>query len=123
VVRERTARELFEPFVLSDGELDADDFTLELAQQLREAGPWGQGFAEPLFDNRFELDSWRVVGDKHWRLQLRLHGLDHPVEAMLFNAEPGSTPPSHFRAAYQLEVNNWNGRESVQLMVRHFQTV
>ena len=120
-VRARTQPELFDPVLLTDGELAAADLCLDLARQLRHAGPWGQGFAEPLFDNRFELASWRLVGSKHWRLDLRMRGLDHPVQAILFNAEPGATPPPMFRAAYQLDINEWNGRESVQLVVRHLQ--
>ncbi|MBX3693206.1 single-stranded-DNA-specific exonuclease RecJ [Dokdonella sp.] len=121
VVRERTARELFDPVLYSDGELEPADICLELAQQLRAAGPWGQGFAEPLFDNVFELDSWRIVGGRHWRLDLRLPGCTGVIEAILFNAEAGSAPPPRFRAAYQLDVNEWNGRQRVQLVVRHLQ--
>ncbi len=121
VVRERSARELFEPVVLSDGELGPDDLDLALAQALRYAGPWGQGFAEPQFDNHFELDGWRLVGERHWRLRLRMEGRAETVEAMLFNAEPGATPPSRLRAVYALDVNAWNGRESLQLVVRHFE--
>ncbi len=122
VVRERAAAELFEPILLTDGELDAPDFTLDLARELRFAGPWGQGFAEPIFENAFEVDSWRLVGSKHWKLRLRLGGQTGVIDAMLFNAEPGSSPPPTFRAAYQLEINEWNGHESLQLILRHVET-
>lgn len=121
VVRERSAPELFEPILLSDGELEPADLCVDLARQLREAGPWGQGFAEPLFDNRFEVTSWRLVGGRHWRLDLRMPGCSAAIEAMLFNAEAGQVPPARFRAAYQLDVNEWNGRERVQLILRHFE--
>lgn len=119
VVRERSAPELFQPVVLSDGELEPADLCLELAHALRAAGPWGQGFPEPVFDNRFELASWRLVGGRHWRLDLRMAGTVTSAEAMLFNAEPGQIPPQRFRAAYQLDVNEWNGRQRVQLILRH----
>lgn len=121
VVRERAAPELFEPILISDGELSCDDFNLDLARELRFAGPWGQGFAEPMFDNTFELESWRLVGARHWKLKLRLTGYAGIVEAMLFNAEPGETPPPLFRAAFQLDINEWNGRESLQLILRHLE--
>jgi single-stranded-DNA-specific exonuclease len=121
VVRERVATELFEPILLSDGELGSEDFNLGLASELRYAGPWGQGFAEPIFDNVFTLDSWRLVGARHWKLKLRPLGQSISVEAMLFNAEPGATPPETFRAAYQLDINEWNGRESLQLILRHIE--
>jgi len=119
VVRERAVPELFEPVVFSDGELQAADLCLELARALRAAGPWGQGFPEPLFDNRFELVSWRIVGGRHWRLDLRLDGAADVAEAILFNADAGLSPPPRFRAAYQLDVNEWNGRERLQLILRH----
>jgi single-stranded-DNA-specific exonuclease len=122
VVRERTAAELFEPIVMSDGELEPADFSLALARELRYAGPWGQGFGEPVFDNCFELESWRMVGERHWRLQLRLAGRDLPIEAMLFNAEPGAQPPSRLRAVYQLDINDWNGRETLRLLLRHIES-
>ena len=121
VVRERAAANLFEPVLLSDGELAADDFTLDLARELRFAGPWGQAFAEPLFDNAFELESWRRVGTRHWKLKLRPCGHAAPVDAILFNAEPGTTTPTLFRAAFQLDINEWNGRESLQLILRHLE--
>lgn len=119
VVRERSAAELFEPVLYTDGELEPADFSLDLAHELRRAGPWGQGFAEPVFDNPFEVESWRLVGGRHWRLNLRHAGLARPLEAVLFNPEPGATPPPRLRAAYQLDVNEWNGRESLQLLIRH----
>ena len=121
VVRERAAAELFEPILISDGELTHADFSLDLARELRFAGPWGQGFAEPVFDNAFELESWRLVGNRHWKLKLRLGGHGGLIDAMLFNAEPGDKPPQAFRAAYQLDINEWNGRESLQLILRHLE--
>ncbi|MBN8480501.1 MAG: single-stranded-DNA-specific exonuclease RecJ [Xanthomonadales bacterium] len=123
VVRERTDAALFEPVLLSDGELAPADFDLALARQLRDAGPWGQGFPEPLFDNAFELASWRLAGGRHWRLDLRLPGHAGTVEAILFNAEPAVSPPARCRALYQLDVNEWNGRERVQLVIRHLQPI
>ncbi len=119
VVRERASADLFEPILMTDGELEGADFNLDLARVLRFAGPWGQGFAEPVFDNAFELDSWRLVGERHWKLKVRMSGQTGVVDAMLFNADPGAIPPSAFRAAYQLDINEWNGRESLQLIFRH----
>ncbi|HPN79488.1 MAG: single-stranded-DNA-specific exonuclease RecJ [Dokdonella sp.] len=119
VIRTRAAAELFDPVVWTDGELEPTDFCLELASLLRFAMPWGQSFDEPLFDNVFALDSWRVVGNAHWRLGLRLAGLERPIEAMLFNADAGARPPDRLRAVYQLDINDWNGRESLRLILRH----
>ncbi|HMM66522.1 MAG TPA: single-stranded-DNA-specific exonuclease RecJ [Dokdonella sp.] len=119
VVRARASADLFEPIVQTDGPLEPADFTLSLARELRYAMPWGQGFAEPLFDNHFTLASWRIVGANHWRLQLQVDGLERPLEAMYFNAAAGARPPSRLRGVYQLDVNEWNGRESLRLILRH----
>ena len=55
--------------VLSDGELDAG-ITLAIAREVIEAAPWGQGFAEPIFDGEFEVIDQRILGDKHLKLRL-----------------------------------------------------
>ncbi len=39
--------------VVSDGPLSPAEMTMEVAQLLRDAGPWGQMFPEPLFDGHF----------------------------------------------------------------------
>ena len=70
--------------VVSDGELTPDDMSLPVAELLREAGPWGQGFPEPLFDGWFEIVSQRVVGEKHLKLGLRLPGSTKTMDAIAF---------------------------------------
>ena len=118
------AREMIEPERLqaaihTDGELPPGAFTLELARQLRDAGPWGQGFPEPLFDNAFECTSWKVMGESHLRLGLRdpRDGALH--QAVMFNAYRGEPPPAQLRAVYELGIDDWQGRESVRLLLRH----
>ncbi|MFT3792533.1 MAG: single-stranded-DNA-specific exonuclease RecJ [Rudaea sp.] len=119
VARERIAPEQLDSVLLTDGELGTDDFTLELAEQLRYAGPWGQAFPEPLFDGEFALADWRVVGETHLRLRLLCAGLGAPVEAMWFGGHDGTPPPSRLRAVYALDVNEWNGARKLQLLLRH----
>ena len=55
----------------SDGELQGGEVTVETARILRDAGPWGQGFPEPVFDGEFKIVDLRIVGDKHLKLQLQ----------------------------------------------------
>lgn len=117
----RIAPESLDAVVLTDGELGPADFSLDLAQQLRYAGPWGQGFAEPLFDGVFAVDSWRVVGEKHVRFKLRHPGLTQLLDAIMFNAYEGVAPPEQLRAAFQLDVDEWNGARKLQLVLRHWQ--
>ncbi|WP_347259661.1 DHH family phosphoesterase [Rudaea sp.] len=123
VARERIAPEQLDAVLFTDGELDAGDFTLELAEQLRYAGPWGQAFPEPLFDGEFALVDWRVVGETHLRLRLSSDGLAAPIEAMLFGGYTGAPPPSRLRVAYALDVNEWNGARRLQLLLRHIEAL
>ncbi|HCU54221.1 MAG TPA: single-stranded-DNA-specific exonuclease RecJ [Gammaproteobacteria bacterium] len=105
----------------SDGTLAADDLTLNLAQQLRAAGPWGQGFPEPMFDGEFEVVNQRVVAEKHLKLYLRAAPGADPIEAIAFRALESATLPawSRVRAAYRLDVNEYQGQRTVQLMVEY----
>ena len=105
----------------SDGELDADGFSADAARALRYAAPWGQAFPEPAFDNVFAVESWRAVGERHLRMQLRPERGGDAVEAILFDALDVMPPPARVRALFQLDLNDWNGRERLQLLVRHIE--
>ena len=121
VVRERIAPDALDAVMLTDGELDPEDFSLGLAQQLRYAGPWGQGFPEPLFDGVFVVESWRVLGEKHLRFALRRDGVANALEAVMFNAYTGAPPPARLRTAFSLDANEWQGRYKLQLLLRHIE--
>jgi len=107
--------------VQTDGELDYRDHTLDLAKQLRFAGPWGQAFPSPVFENVFECASWKPMGTKHLRFQLRHEQGGAPLDAVMFSCYDGTPPPQRFRAAYELTVNDWQGRESVRLLITHLE--
>ena len=106
----------------SDGELEPADLSLELAEQLREAGPWGQGFPEPLFDGVFEVTAHRVMKDQHLKLSLRPPGTKRQVEAVAFNRVGDFTPgTARLRVAYKLDANEWRGERRLQLRVEHLE--
>jgi len=123
VARSRIGPEALDSVVLTDGELDVADFSLQLAQQLRYAGPWGQAFPEPAFDGEFELHSWKVIGETHLRLALKRSGMQQVLTAMAFNAFDGAPPPSRMRVVYQLDVDEWSGTPALRLLVRSFEAV
>jgi single-stranded-DNA-specific exonuclease len=102
----------------SDGPLDADDATLALAQALEAAGPWGQGFPEPMFDNAFSVVEWRVLGTKHLGLKLAFDG-GRTVDAVHFDGYGGAPPPPRLHALYRLGVDEWRGAYRVRLLIRH----
>jgi single-stranded-DNA-specific exonuclease len=109
--------------VISDGELTPEDLSLPVAELLREAGPWGQGFPEPLFDSCFEVVSQRVVGEKHLKLGLRLPGVTKTLDAIAFNSVRDGKPLAwaRIRAAFKLDVNEYQGYRSLQLIVEHLE--
>jgi single-stranded-DNA-specific exonuclease len=103
--------------ILSDGSLEASQLNLEMAQLLRDAGPWGQGFPEPLFDGEFQVLSQRVVGQRHLKLHLVADG-GQPMDAIAFNqGQPLNA--ERVRLAYRLDVNEFRGALSAQLVVEH----
>ncbi|MEE9265271.1 MAG: single-stranded-DNA-specific exonuclease RecJ [Gammaproteobacteria bacterium] len=106
--------------ISSDGPLEPAEIGLALARELRRAGPWGQGFPEPVFDGEFQVMSSRVVGDTHLKLTLRAGDGAEPVDAIAFNAlEYWPKDAQVVRLAYKLDVNRYRGRETAQLVVEH----
>ncbi|ADN77263.1 exonuclease RecJ [Ferrimonas balearica DSM 9799] len=108
--------------LLSDGELTAADLCLDTARMLREAGPWGQGFAEPMFDGRFRILDQRLVGQKHLKLALETECGGRQLDAIAFNVDLGTWPNGAIQwveLVYKLDINHWQGRDSVQLLVEH----
>jgi single-stranded-DNA-specific exonuclease len=133
----------------TDGALDVGEMNLDNARLLDEQ-VWGQGFPAPQFSDDLIVHSQRVVGEKHLKLQLRhVTGeasrlreqlLDGPsptrksgstvsgptlgtkgklIEAILFGHN--KPLPEKIHAVYSLSVNEYNGRQSLQLIVRHWQ--
>jgi single-stranded-DNA-specific exonuclease len=108
--------------VMSDGELAAADFTLDLAQALRDAGPWGAGFPEPIFDGVFDVIDRRIVGQRHLKLTLRPPNGARAIDAIAFGAaETAIERNTRVHAAYKLDVNEYQGTRSVQLVVEHLE--
>jgi single-stranded-DNA-specific exonuclease len=106
--------------LLSDGELSAAELGRPLAEQLRLAGPWGQGFPEPVFDGVFIVKQWKQLAERHLKLSLVPEQGGAPLSAIHFGGWTGAPPPGRIHVAYQLEPDDWGGRRSVQLLVRHW---
>jgi len=108
-----------EGVLLSDGHLEPSELGLDLARALRDGGPWGQGFPEPVFDGRFQVLSRRVVGERHLKLSVRDERGGHALDAIAFNRSDEDWPPEQDRVhlAYRLDVNEYRAVESAQLVV------
>ena len=109
--------------IYSDGPLQPGDIGLGLARLLRDAGPWGQGFPEPVFDGEFDVIERRIVGEKHLKLCLGMPASPQRVEAIAFNTVDRHWPDGvrRVRIAYRLDVNRFRGVESAQLVVEHLE--
>lgn len=106
--------------IMSDGELAPEDLTLPLARLLKQAVPFGQGFEAPLFDGVFEIAHQRLLKQQHLKLVLKT-GDQQEVDAIAFNVDTSIWPDTsitHVQLAYQLDVNVFRGKETVQLIVQ-----
>ena len=121
-VRRRVDEEALRGVIHSDGPLRAVDLNLELAETLHQAGPWGQAFPQPLFDNAFRVLEHRTLNGGHTKCLLEPEGGGHPIDAIAFGADENDWPESLDRVhlAYRLDVNEFRGRRSAQLVVEHF---
>ncbi|MBE5315323.1 MAG: single-stranded-DNA-specific exonuclease RecJ [Xanthomonadales bacterium] len=118
-VERRIDPALLAPVLLTDGELAAGEFELGLAETLREAGPFGQAFPEPVFDGVFEVLDWRLMGERHLRFSLRHPDSRIPLSAVYFGGWTGSPPPRQVHLAYQLGSDDYRGAPELRLYVRH----
>ncbi|WP_018954391.1 single-stranded-DNA-specific exonuclease RecJ [Thioalkalivibrio sulfidiphilus] len=120
-VAARVSPEDLEGVVHSDGELSPGEISLDTAVRLRDAGPWGQGFPPPVFDGEFEILDRRVLKERHLRLQLRAAPGAPPITGIAFNVDWDDWPEGlcRVRLAYRLEVNEYQGLVSPQLMIEH----
>ncbi|RKF15942.1 single-stranded-DNA-specific exonuclease RecJ [Alginatibacterium sediminis] len=107
--------------IYSDGELPVELLNLDFAEKIRALGPWGQGFAEPIFDGVFQLRAQRVVGQSH--LKLSVSSALAPqlqLDAIAFNVDREIWPNASVQLArlvYKLDINEFRGRRSVQLLI------
>ena len=111
--------------ILSDGELMDEQLNLTVAHEIRNAGPWGQGFTVPVFDGRFKVLDQRIVGHKHLKLSLQAGYGDSILDAILFNYAnfDWQTRAETVHIAYQLDVNYFRGVETPQLIIKHLQVI
>ena len=120
-VRQHLDEDQLHGVLLSDGSLTAEEFDLELAELIRAGGPWGQGFEEPLFHGEFEILERRIVGEHHLKLSLRPPNATRILDAIAFHTTDSDWPTGTMRleAAYRLDVNEFRGQRSVQLILQH----
>lgn len=114
--------------ILSDGELLPEQFSMTVAEMIRSGGPWGQAFPEPIFDGEFKILHQKLVGEKHLKLMLEPLFKGLPTNVMIdgiaFNVDLRRWPDASVklvRLAYRLDINEFRGNQSLQLMIEHLE--
>ncbi len=118
------APEALQQILLTDGCLQADELNMELAQLLREAGPWGHQFPEPLFEGEFSLLQQRIVGQRHLKMVLMEPKTGLALDAIQFNADMEQWPNTavnRVKVVYRLDINEFRGQRTVQLLLDYLQ--
>lgn len=124
-VRRQLSEEDLQAVIVSDGALTPQEFNLNNAAQVREAGPWGQHFPEPVFDGEFLLLQQKLVGEKHLKMTLAIDPAGQQlVDAIAFNIDPKIWPNAQIqkvRAAFKLDINEFRGNTNLQLLVDYLE--
>ncbi len=118
-VTELLSEEALEQQIISDGELTTECLTREFAELLQSSGPYGQRFPEPLFDGYFQLIQQRIVGERHLKVVLALG--EQLYDGIWFNIDVTQWPNPNVQwvqAAYQLDVNEYMGKRTLQLLIK-----
>ena len=122
-LEELVTPEMLTSVIVTDGELEPNQMTVEFCKYLEVCGPWGQGFPRPIFDGIFEVKEYKILGEKHIKFELYDTRQGDVVDAIWFFSYKGKAPPTRFRMAYELSLNVFRGREKVQLMTRHIEPI
>lgn len=116
VIREHASEELFTKEILTDGPLAPNEITEELCEQLS-SNIWGQGFEQPIYSNEFEVFGQRILKDAHSKFTVKLDG--RSFDAIFFRNT--DSLPRRAKLAYMPQINEFNGRKSIQLQILGWQ--
>lgn len=125
-VRSHLSLDDLKGILFSDGDLAIQDISLDFAKQIKTSGPWGQAFPEPLFDGRFRILQQMIVGSRHLKLTLMPEFSSQSIQAIAFNINNEEWPNhrvEYVHAAYRLDINEYMGRSTVQLIVEQLEPV
>ncbi len=120
LVHELMDASMLEGEIWSDGALSGQEMNLDVADMLRDAGPWGQMFPEPLFDGEFKILQQRLVGERHLKLMVEPLGGGPLLDGIAFNIDSTFWPDNSVREVklvYKLDVNVFRGNRTVQLLI------
>ncbi|MDH2998127.1 single-stranded-DNA-specific exonuclease RecJ [Pasteurellaceae bacterium LFhippo2] len=120
-INEFAEPELLQNVLYTDGELAGNEFNLQTAELLKQAGPWGQHFAEPVFEGEFKVLQQRLLAGKHLKLMVE-NQQGMLLDAIWFNVDVRSFPDQSIQKVqlvYKLDINEFRGNRSLQLFIEH----
>ncbi|AAP96159.1 single-stranded-DNA-specific exonuclease RecJ [[Haemophilus] ducreyi] len=120
IVDQFISPEQLQGVIYTDGELQADEMTLEIAELLQSAGPWGQHFPEPLFEGQCRILQQRILAGKHLKLMIQFNDRFELYDAIWFNVDLRTFPDlsiKHAQIVYKLDINEFRGNKNIQLRV------
>ena len=123
-VSELLAEDQLQGTIWTDGELNTNLLNLATAETLRQGGPWGQAFPEPLFDGEFKILQQRLVGEKHLKMMVEPKLGGPLLDAIAFNVDTRYYPDLSVKTArfvYKLDINEFRGNRDVQLLVDYIE--
>ena len=120
-VRAAVTPDMLDAVLLTDGSLTQEQMNLQTVATLADAGPWGSGFAEPLFAGEFKLVNQRVVGQDHLKLVLGLN--NQLIDAIAFRQKPLESQPERVKVVYKPALNDYAGQQTLQLMVEYIEAM
>lgn len=106
----------FSGAIVVDGSLPHSSINLDFARLLRDSGPWGSAFPEPVFNDNFLLNSHRTVGETHLKMTVRTERGGRSIDAIAFG-QAGPAFRDKVNLTYRLDVNEFRGVETPQLIV------
>ncbi|WP_100051930.1 single-stranded-DNA-specific exonuclease RecJ [Basfia succiniciproducens] len=124
VVTDWLDKDMLQGIVWTDGDLPQTMMNMNTAELLKQAGPWGQAFPEPIFDGEFRILQQRLVGEKHLKMLVEPVNGGPLFDAIAFNIDTRYYPDLSIRTAvlaYKLEINEFRGNRDVQLLVDYIQ--
>lgn len=124
VVEECLDEKDLQGIVWTDGELASQFMNLDTAELLKQSGPWGQAFPEPVFDGEFKLLQQRLVGERHLKMMVEPQNGGPLLDAIAFNVDTRYYPDlslKKVKLAYKLDVNEYRGQRNIQLLVDYIE--
>ena len=114
--------------IWTDGELQANEFSMETAEVIKSGGPWGQAFPEPVFDGEFKIFEQRAIGQNQNHLKMLVEPKNGGplLDAIAFNIDTRYYPDLSIKQAkfvYKLEINEFRGNRNVQLLVDYIEPI